>query len=184
MLYGASGATRKGTLKGGKWHGEATYTTQVSDQFIIFCELCGIFSGWRNQERALGQWPASLGPGEVSDNTHYPVAILIISLALVTIHVVSAAEPRGGTFSEKTIVCHWWKILSTKISANSEQICFQKRFLLAAQQQKQHGSSLVLAMSLGLSYSHRWTQSALTNLIIKTRLTRMKKTLTSQMFIL
>ena len=29
MLYGASGATRKGTLKGGKWHGEATYTTQV-----------------------------------------------------------------------------------------------------------------------------------------------------------
>ena len=120
MLYGASGATRKGTLKGGKWHGEATYTTQVSDQFIIFRELCGIFSGWRNQERALGQWPASLGPGEVSDNTHYPVTILIISLA----------------------------------------------------------------MSLGLSYSHRWTQSALTNLIIKTRLTRMKKTLTSQMFIL
>jgi len=27
-LFGASGATRKGQLKGGKWHGEATYTTQ------------------------------------------------------------------------------------------------------------------------------------------------------------
>ena len=34
MLYGASGATRKGTLKGGKWHGEATYTTQVNDHMI------------------------------------------------------------------------------------------------------------------------------------------------------
>ena len=28
MLFGASGATRKGQLKNGKWHGEATYTTQ------------------------------------------------------------------------------------------------------------------------------------------------------------
>ncbi len=29
ILYGVSGATRKGQLRGGKWHGEATYTAQV-----------------------------------------------------------------------------------------------------------------------------------------------------------
>jgi len=31
MLHGASGATRKGQLRGGKWHGEATYTTQEGE---------------------------------------------------------------------------------------------------------------------------------------------------------
>ena len=29
VLYGVSGATRKGQLKQGKWHGEAKYTAQV-----------------------------------------------------------------------------------------------------------------------------------------------------------
>jgi hypothetical protein len=29
ILYGVSGATRKGQLRGGKWHGEAIYTAQV-----------------------------------------------------------------------------------------------------------------------------------------------------------
>ena len=29
LLYGVSGATRKGQLKHGKWHGEAKYTAQV-----------------------------------------------------------------------------------------------------------------------------------------------------------
>ena len=67
----------------------------------------------------------------------------MIPPTLVTIHVVSAAELQGGTFSEKIIVCHWLKSRSAKISANSQQICFQKRVLFAAQQQKQHGSSLV-----------------------------------------
>ena len=58
MLYGASGATRKGTLKGGKWHGEATYTTQVNDQFIISVNYVGFFQDgeikkelWDNGQR-------------------------------------------------------------------------------------------------------------------------------------
>ena len=32
ILYGVSGATRKGQLRNGKWHGEATYTAQVQEQ--------------------------------------------------------------------------------------------------------------------------------------------------------
>jgi hypothetical protein len=36
MLYGVSGATRKGQLRNGKWHGEATYTAQVMGCVTIF----------------------------------------------------------------------------------------------------------------------------------------------------
>jgi len=46
VLYGVSGATRKGQLKQGKWHGEAKYTAQVSlgklqkrDQILIVEEI-------------------------------------------------------------------------------------------------------------------------------------------------
>ena len=60
MLYGASGATRKGTLKGGKWHGEATYTTQVNQHLLTpqFRESAGFFQDgeikkelWDNGQR-------------------------------------------------------------------------------------------------------------------------------------
>ena len=63
MLHGASGATRKGEslgkwrnlflnqisgqLRGGKWHGEATYTTQVQIQMCSLSKLslkgCGLW---------------------------------------------------------------------------------------------------------------------------------------------
>ena len=46
VLYGVSGATRKGQLRQGKWHGEAKYTAQVwlgklqkRNQIIIVKEI-------------------------------------------------------------------------------------------------------------------------------------------------
>ena len=65
-------------------------------------------------------------------------------ISLLTIQVVSAAELRRKVFYEKIIVCHWLKIWSAKISANSKQICFQKLLFFAAQQQKQLGLSVVI----------------------------------------
>ena len=74
-----------------------------------------------------------------------PNQIQPVGSALVSIEVASATKQWGGTFSEKIIVCHWWKIWSAKISANSKQICFQKRVLLTVLYQTQLLYSLVSA---------------------------------------